>query len=166
MTPWRSSLGILGVLLAAVVAQTTVFGRPNAAGIAPDVVMLVVILLPLRLRSETTLLISFTTGLAVDALGSTALGLRALTLTVVAYVAIKTKERADYSPLAAAVWIGLLTLVGSVLLLTVGTLVSELPLTGGQALRRIVMTPLFTFVVALIAWPVLARLIEPARRSL
>jgi rod shape-determining protein MreD len=129
-------------------------------------VMLVVILLPLRLRAETSLLLAFTGGLALDALGSGALGLRAFTLTVVAFVAIRTRERADYSPLAAAVWVLILTLVGVVLLVVVGTLVSQLPLGGGEALRRILLVPLLTFLVALAAWPVLARLIEPVRRSL
>lgn len=166
MTPWRSGIGVALLLLAAVVVQTTVFGRLNIGGVAPDVVMLVVILLPLRLRPETSLLLGFGVGLTMDALGSGALGLRAFTLTVVAFIAIRTKERADYSPLAAAVWVGVLSLVGVVLLVLVGSLVSQLPLGGGEALRRILLVPLLTFGVALLAWPVLARMIEPVRRSL
>lgn len=166
MTPWRSGLSIALLLVGAIVMQTTVFGRINVGGIAPDLVMLVVILLPLRLRPETSLLLAFTAGLVLDALGAAALGLRAFTLTVVAYIAIKTRERADYSPLAAAVWVLILTLVGVLLLITVGTLVSQLPFGGGEALRRILLVPLLTFVVALAAWPVLARLIEPVRRTL
>jgi rod shape-determining protein MreD len=166
MTPWRSGLSIALLLVGAIVMQTTVFGRINVGGIAPDLVMLVVILLPLRLRPETSLLLAFTAGLVLDALGAAALGLRALTLTVVAYIAIRTRDRADYSPLAAAVWVLILTLVGVLLLITVGTLVSQLPFGGGEALRRILLVPLLTFVVALAAWPVLARLIEPVRRTL
>lgn len=166
MTPWRSGLSIALLLVGAIVMQTTVFGRINVGGIAPDLVMLVVILLPLRLRPETSLLLAFTAGLVLDALGAAALGLRALTLTVVAYIAIRTRDRADYSPLAAAVWVLVLTLVGVLLLITVGTLVSQLPFGGGEALRRILLVPLLTFVVALAAWPVLARLIEPVRRTL
>jgi rod shape-determining protein MreD len=166
MTPWRSGVAVALLLLGSVVIQTTVFGRINVGGVAPDLVMLVVILLPLRLRAETTLILAFTGGLVLDALGSGALGLRAFTLTVVAFVAIRTKERADYSPLAAAVWVLILTLFGVVLLVVVGTLVSQLPLGGGEALRRILLVPLLTFLVALAAWPVLARLIEPVRRSL
>lgn len=166
MTPWRSGIGVAAIVLGSVVIQTTVFGRINVGGIAPDIVMLVVILLPLRLRSETALLLAFTTGLVLDALGAGALGLRAFTLTVVAYIATRTKERADFSPLAAAVWVLVLTFIGVLLLLVVGTLVSQLPFGGGEALRRLLLVPLLTFAVALAAWPILARLIEPVRRSL
>jgi magnesium-transporting ATPase (P-type) len=67
---------------------------------------------------------------------------------------------------AAAVWVLVLTLIGVLLLVTVGTLVSQLPFGGGEALRRILLVPLLTFGVALAVWPVLARLIEPVRRSL
>ena len=166
MTPWRSGLGLVALMVGAIVLQTTVFGRLNIGGIAPDVVMLVVILLPLRLRSETTLLLAFTAGLAMDALGSAALGLRAFTLTVIAYLAISSRERADYSPLAAAVWVLILTFIGVVLLWLVGTLISQLPFGGGEALRHILLVPLFTFLLALAMWPILGRLIEPVRRSL
>ena len=166
MSSWRSGLGVAALLIGAIVLETTVFGRLNIGGVAPDVVMLVVILLPFRLRSEATLLLAFTTGLALDAMGSSALGLRAFTLTVVAYAAIRTRERADYSPLAAAVWILILTFAGVVLLWLVGTLTAQLRFEGGEALRQILLVPLFTFVVALAIWPILGRLIEPVRRPL
>ncbi len=166
MIPWRSGLGVAALIIGAIVLETTVFGRLNVGGVAPDLVMLVVILLPFRLRSETSLLLAFTAGLALDALGSAALGLRAFTLTVVAFAAVRTRERADYSPLAAAVWILVLSFMGVVLLWLVGTLTSQLRFEGGEALRHILLIPLFTFVVALALWPVLARLIEPVRRTL
>lgn len=166
MSAIRGGVGLVAVMLVAIVAQTTLFGRINIDGIAPDVVTLAVVLATLRLRSETGLLVAFITGLVMDALGSGALGLRALTLTVVAFLAIRTRERADYSPLAAAVWAGLLTFAGVVLYVLIGSLVSQVAMDGGQALRRILLVPLLTFLVALLAWPVLARLTEPVRRTL
>lgn len=166
MSALRGGIGLALVILVAIVTQTTLFGRINIDGIAPDVVMLAVILAALRLRNETALLTGFTTGLVMDALGSNPLGLRAFTLTAVAYLAIRTRDRADFSPLAAAVWAGLLTLAGVVLYVLVGSLVSQVAMDGGQALRRILLVPVLTFLVALLAWPVLARLTEPVRRTL
>jgi rod shape-determining protein MreD len=166
MSPVRSGLTVFGLLFGAIVLETTVFGRLNVGGAAPDMVMLVVILLPFRLKPETSLILAFSAGLAVDALSSSPLGLRAFTLTVVAFAAIKTRERADYSPLAAAVWVLILTFAGVVLLWLVGTLTSQLRFGGGEALRHIVLVPLLTFAVALALWPVLGRLIEPVRRTL
>jgi rod shape-determining protein MreD len=162
----RGNLLLVAVLLAVIVAQTTVFGRVTIDGVAPDVVMLTVIMLALRLRPEATLLVGFTTGLVFDTLGSSALGLRAFTLTAVAFVAVRTRDRADFSPLAAAIWAGLLTLVGVVLYVTVGTLVSQVALDGSEALRRVLLVPLLTFLVAMLAWPIFAYLIEPVRRTL
>jgi rod shape-determining protein MreD len=166
MTPLRLGLWVIALLFGAIVVETTVFGRLNIGGAAPDLVMLVVILLPFRMKSETTLLLAFTSGLVVDTLSSSALGLRAFTLTVIAFAAIRTRERADYSPLAAAVWVLVLSFAGVVLLWLVGTLTSQLRFGGGEALRQIVLVPLLTFTVALAMWPVLARLIEPVRRPL
>jgi rod shape-determining protein MreD len=166
MTPARAGLTVVVVIILAIVIQTTVFARFSVVGVSPDLVMLMVILVTLRFRPEPAMLVGFTAGLALDALGSAPLGLRASVLTVVAFAASRTRDRADYSPLAAAVWVGLLTAVGSLLIVIVGTLVGELGLGGREALRRILLVPLFTFVVALALWPVLARLIEPARRAL
>ncbi len=152
------------VLFAAMVVQTTVLGRVNIGGIAPDVTMLVLILLALRVRPEGLLVAAFSTGLVLDAVGSNPLGLRALVLTVVAFAATRTTDRADYSPLAVAVWAGVLSLAGVVLLVLVGSLVSQLSLEIGEAIRRIMLVPLFNFGLALAAWPIVSRLLEPVRR--
>lgn len=166
MRAFRGPLLVAGALLVSIILQTTLFGRVTLGGVAPDVVLLTVILSSFRLRAEQTLLLGFSAGLVMDALGSNALGLRAFNYTVVAYLATRTRERADYSPLAAAVWSALLTLVGVLLLMVVGTLFSQLAMGIAEAVRRVLLVPLLNLGVALLAWPLLARLQAPSRRLL
>lgn len=165
MNRYQGGLVVAAAMLVSIMLQTTLFGRITLGGIAPDLVLVVLIISALRLQPTQTLLLGFTAGLVVDALGSHALGLRALSSTVVAYLAVRTRDRADYSPLAAALWVAVLTLVGVLLLLVIGTMFSQLAITGGEAIRRVLLIPLLNLVVALLAWPLLARLQAPARRS-
>jgi rod shape-determining protein MreD len=68
-------------------------------GIAPDVVILAVVLFSLRARAETAMLAAFSIGFLFDAVASSsALGLRAIAYTTVAFVAVKTRDRADLGP--------------------------------------------------------------------
>jgi rod shape-determining protein MreD len=102
----------------------------------------------------------------VDALSTGALGLRALVYTVVAYVAVRTRDRADLGPISVAAWAGLLSLVGVILLVVLGNVFGQTPLVGGEALRRIILVPVLNFGLALAVAPVTSRLLgsDPLRR--
>lgn len=155
----RSVLVVVSLLLVAIVLQTTLFSQTVV--FIPDLVMLVVILLSLtRLRPELVLGIAFVSGLAVDLLGSSVLGLRAIVFTIVAYVALRTKERADLGRIVVGLWVGLLTLGGVVLLLLIGTLFGQTVLLGDGVVDRLVLVPLANMVLAWIFAPMLVRLID------
>jgi rod shape-determining protein MreD len=146
------------VLLLAVVVQTTLFSRFEF--VTPDLVLLLSILFAATsMRNEAVLVMSFAGGLVVDLLGSTVLGLRAAVFTLAGYLAIRTVDRADLGPVAVAIWAGLITLVGVVLFLLIGTLFGQGGLIGTGLGRRIVLVPLanmvFTFPIA----PALTRLL-------
>lgn len=161
----RGPLAVVGALALAVVIQTTVFGQLRVGGVAPDVVLLVLILVSLRVRPEVALLAAFTTGLVFDALSSTAMGLRAAVYTLVVYVAIRTRDRADFSALAVAGWVALLTLGGVVLFLVLGTLFAQIALDGGEALRRALLVPILNLVIAMVLIPLIARLLQYSGRT-
>lgn len=157
-----AALAMLGALL----VQTTLFGRLRVGGVAPDLVIMVLVLATLRLRNEQALLLAFAAGVVFDALSATAIGLRAIAYVTVVYVAIRTRERADFSPFAVAVWLALMTILGVVLFLVVGTLFAQIRVDGGEALQRLVLIPILNLVIALLLSPVIGRLLEPARRGL
>jgi rod shape-determining protein MreD len=152
-------LVVFTLLLLAVVLQTTLFSQTEV--VIPDLVMLVVIMLALtRLRSEVVLGIAFLAGLAVDLLGSSVLGLRAIVFTIVAYLAMRTRERADLGRVVIGVWAGLLTFTGVLLLLVIGTLFGQSVLLGDGVIALLILVPLANAVLAAIVSPIVVRLVD------
>lgn len=155
----RSIITVGLLLVATVVLQTTLFSQTEV--FTPDLVMLVVILLCLtRIRPELLLGMGFVAGLAVDLLGSAVLGLRAIVFTAMAYLAIRTKDRADIGRIITGIWAGLITLAGVVLLIVVGTLFGQSVLLGDGVTDRLVLVPLANLVLALMFAPMLVRIVD------
>jgi rod shape-determining protein MreD len=160
----RTIAAVVLLYLVAIVIQTTLFGRITI--VTPDLVMLVSILLALtRIRPEAVLGLAFLTGLIVDLLGSSLLGLRAIVFTVVAYIAVRTRERAEVGRLATALWAGVLTLIGVVLLVLIGTLFNQSTLFGERSVALIFLVPLANAIVAAIFAPLVVRLVNGDRTS-
>ena len=161
----RTALIIGLTVLIAVLVQTTLFGRLQV--VTPDLVMLVGILLALtRVRTEAVLAIAFLSGLIMDLLGASLIGLRAVVYTTVAYVAIRTKERAELGRVTIAIWAGLLTLLGVVLLLLLGTLFGQVALVGEEGVSVMVLVPLANTALAALLAPTFVRWVDRDRTAL
>ncbi|MGB7859080.1 MAG: rod shape-determining protein MreD [Acidimicrobiia bacterium] len=147
------------LLVIAVVIQTTLFGQIRF--ISPDLVMLVTILLALtRVRPELVLATAFASGLLIDLLGSSLLGLRAVVFTLVAYAALRTRERAEIGRFAIAIWVGILSLFGVVLLVLVGTVFGQSSLLGSDVATRLVVVPLANMILAGVLGPLFVRVVN------
>jgi rod shape-determining protein MreD len=135
--------------------------------LVPDLVVLVVILATLSLRAEVALVIGFLAGALFDvSLASSVLGLRALVYTVVAYLAVRTRQRADSGPLAVGIWAGFLSLVSVALVVVVGVLFGQSAELGDAMLRRFIEVPITNAVcAALLAVPVTRLLQSGGRRA-
>jgi rod shape-determining protein MreD len=118
------------------------------------------------MRREGVLVMAFTGGLIVDLLSSNLLGLRAAVFSVIAFLAVRTVHRVDIGPVAVAIWAGLLTLVGVVLFLLLGTLFGQGGLVATDLGRRLVFVPLSNLVVSFAVAPLLNRLITGRTRGL
>ena len=155
----RSLLIVASLFLISVVLQTTLFSQMEV--FTPDLVLLVVILLSLtRIRPELVLGLAFLAGLTIDLLGSAVLGLRAIVFTVVAYLALRSRDRADIGRIITGLWAGLLTFGGVVLLIVVGTLFGQTVLLGEGVVDRLFLVPAANLILALIFAPLLVRLID------
>ena len=155
----RSVLIVVLLLVVAVVVQTTLFGRIQL--VTPDLVLLLIIILCLtRIRPEVILAFAFTSGLMIDLLGPSALGLRAVVYTTVAYLGIRTRDRAEIGRVAVALWTGALTLVGVILLMLIGTLFGQASLYGDNAFSRLILVPLANLVIAAAVAPIVVRLVD------
>lgn len=155
----RSVIIVGLLLLGAIILQTTLFSQTEI--FTPDLVMLIVILLCLtRIRPELLLGVAFLSGLAVDLLGSAVLGLRAIVFTVVAYLALRTKDRADVGRVVTGVWTGLVSFGGALLLVVVGTLFGQTVLLGEGVFDRLLLVPLANLILALIFAPMFVRMVD------
>lgn len=147
------------LLLLALVFQTTLISQIEL--FTPDLVMLMIIMLCLtKIRPELVLALAFMSGLAVDLLGTAVLGLRAMVFTVVAYFALRTRERADIGRIVTGLWAGFLTLGGVVLLIVVGTLFGQTVLLGEGVVDQLFLVPIANLVLALIFAPLFVRLVD------
>ncbi len=155
----RSAIVVVLLFVVALVIQTTLFAQINL--VTPDLVLLLVIILCLtKIRPEAILAIAFTSGLVVDLLGPSALGLRAVVYTTVAYIGIRTRDRADIGRVAVALWAGALTLIGVILLMLIGTLFGQSSLLGENTLSRLILVPLANLVIAAAVAPLVVRLVD------
>jgi rod shape-determining protein MreD len=161
----RTALVIGLMVVFAVVVQTTLFGRLRI--VTPDLVLLIGILLALtKVRPDAVLGVAFISGLIVDLLGASLLGLRAVVYTVVAYIAIRTKERAELGRVTIAIWAGVLTLIAVVMLILIGTLFGQVSLLGESAVSRMILVPLANLAVAGLLAPTFVRLVDRDRTAL
>jgi rod shape-determining protein MreD len=155
----RTGLTVFGLVIVAVVVQTTLVNQLQF--VTPDLVMLIVILLPLtRVRPEAVLGVAFVSGLLLDLLGSSLLGLRAMVFTVVAYAAIRTRERAEIGRVGVALWAGGLTFAGLVVLALVGTLFGQATLLGSDVVSRMFLVPIANIILAAATAGLFVRLVD------
>jgi rod shape-determining protein MreD len=163
----RARSASLALILIGVLVQTTLFsvGGIRPFRVAPDVVMVVTIVTARWLDDDAALLVGFTGGVLVDLLASSLLGWRALTLTLVAYMAVRARSRFDLGLMSGALVVLVLSLAGVVLLGVIGTLFGQATLTEPDALRRIMLVPGYNFVLAFLAQPIIARALEGRSRS-
>jgi len=159
---FRPLVSVVFLILFAVVIQTTLFGRIEA--ITPDLMMLISILFALtRIRPEAVLGFAFASGLIIDLIGSSLLGLRGIVFTIVAYIAVRTRDRADIGRVVIGIWAGLLTFIGVLAILLIGTLFGQSTLLGSGTQWEILLVPLANMVIGTLIAPLVVRLVDGER---
>ena len=148
MSRSRVVLALLGVVLALVI-QTTVFGtgRIQPLGVAPALVTLVVIVVAPYLESEYHLLLGFTAGILMDLVGSGTLGLWAMALTAVAYVASRLRERFGRGPVVIGAAVFGLTVLAQILYIVLGTLFGQNTISEPQLLVKILLPGVWNLIL-------------------
>ncbi len=155
----------MAVVVAGLLVQTTFFKEVRPLNVAPDLVLLVVIAAVRWLEPEPAVLLGFTAGFSFDLLGLQVLGLRSLVFTLIAYIAVRTRERFDVNVVATAGWVFSLSLVGVLLVAVIGTLFGEAILAGTDFLRRLLLVPTYNVAVGFAVLPLMTRLLRPVERQ-
>ena len=162
MRDLRPGLTAFLIALIGLVIQSTLFRRFD--WFTPDLVVLVVCIAAFTLASTAELLLGFFAGALVDvSIASSVLGLRSFTYTVVAYLAIRSRESAETGFLAVGVWVGVLTLISVVVLLVVGITFGQSNELGTQVGRRLLQVPLSNLVLAALVSVPMTRLLQRSR---
>ncbi len=155
----------LALGVAAVVLQTTLFAELRPFGASPNLPLLVVIACARHLDPDPAVLYGFSVGLLTDLLGASPLGMWALVMTAAAYGTVRFRDRLEEAPVAGAVLVFVLTLLGEVLFLLLGTLFGLKLLSQAGLVRIVLLTALYTTVLAPALLPGVSLLLAPRRRT-
>jgi len=155
----------LAMVVVAVILQTTLFGegRIQPFGASPNLVVVVVIATVRHLDTEAGLLVGFTGGLLMDLLGGSPLGLWAMVMTVVAYLTLRLRHRADDGVLSVAIGVFALTFLAHSLFVLAGTLFGQRLLTDLDVVRLMLLPSLYNMLLAAVVLPLATRLMGARR---
>lgn len=159
MSRSRVALAV-GVVVAAIVIQTTVFaqGRIQPLGFAPALVTLVIVALSVYLEPEYLLLVGFTAGILVDLMGSSTLGLWAMTLTAVAYIAGRLKQTVVDRPFMLIFIVFGATVFGQFLYVLLATLFGHDTISEPRVLGNVVMPAVWNVLLAVPVFWILSKI--------
>jgi rod shape-determining protein MreD len=116
------------------------------------------------LEPEPAMLVGFTGGLLSDLLGGSALGLWAMSLTVVAYVTLRLRDRADDGPLVIGVGVFVLTLMAQALYALAGTLFGQRTLVDPDVTHLMILPALYTTILAAAVMPLVTLAMRGRRK--
>ena len=151
------------VILTALVLQSTLFAQFTLAGVKPELVYLVTIVLALIEGPASGALAGFCGGMAQDFLLNQPKGITALTLTLVGY-AVGTLRHyvVTPSPLLPVVVVATATMAG-VLFYGVVAFLLGVEVGAGYLIRVALLSSVYNAVLTPIVYPVLRRLAESSR---
>jgi rod shape-determining protein MreD len=161
----RRILVVVGIILTALLLQSTVFSQLRLVGVKPELVYAVTVLVAILEGPNQGAVVGFVGGMAQDfLLNAQPKGLTALTLTLLGYALgmIRTYVVSP-SPLLPAMLVGVGTAVGVAFYQTLAFLLGQLSESVGYALQVTVLTGAYGAILTPIVFPVVRRAIEGSR---
>jgi len=145
----------LALVVAAVALQGALFGegRIHPFGASPNLVVLLVVASVRYLDPEPAMLLGFTAGLLADLLGGSALGLWSMSLTVIAYVTLRVRHRADDGPLVIGFGVFVLTFLAHGLFAFAGTLFGQRTLVNADVVHLMLLPALYSTILGAVVVP-------------
>lgn len=150
--------------IVAVGLQTTLFSRIRPFDTAPALVLLVVMAFSRYLLAEYALLNGFATGLFLDLLSETPLGLWALVLTTVAFTVLRFRDRFEDDYGLVAPFVLVVTVGGLAMFSVLGTIFGEKTLADASIIKRLVLPAVYNVVLAPVILPIASRSLGIVRR--
>ena len=127
MMAWIRRIITAAVVVLAVAAQTSVVSRWNLPGATPDLVLVVVIAFGMRHQPARASMLGFAAGLLLDATPPSVglMGLSALTLTIVGYLAAQLRTDISRSPFGPLLFVAAAAIGSIVIRALLGSLLGD-----------------------------------------
>jgi len=155
----------LGLVVAAVLIQTTVFQHIRPFGYAPALGMLTVIALARILEPEQALFVAFTGGFVQDIVGGAPLGLWASTFTVVAFITLKVRDREIVGTPVILLGVFGLTVIGQFTYAILGTLFGQGIINRPGFIGDLLVPALYNVILAYPVFWLVKVTVRPPERS-
>jgi len=155
----------LGLVVGAVLIQTTVFRYVRPFDLAPALGILMVIAVARYLDAESAMFVAFSGGFLQDLLGGAPLGLWAIAFTIVAFVTVKVRAREILGPPAVLIGVLGVSILGLVTYAILGTLFGEDIITRPGAIWHLTIPAVFNVILAFPAFWIVKITVRPEERS-
>lgn len=155
----------LGLVLAAVLIQTTVFQHLQPFGYGPALGLLMAIATARYLEAEPALFVGFSGGFLQDLLGGSPLGLWASTFTIVVFITLKIRDREIAGPLVILAGVFGLTFIGLFTYAVLGTLFGQGIISRPGIVWDLIVPALYNVILAYPVFWVAKAAIRPQDRT-
>ncbi len=160
----RRIVVIAGVVVVALLLQSTVFADLRLLGVRPELVFLVTVAVAITEGPSEGAVVGFAGGLAQDFLLNQPKGITALTLTLLGYViGLSRAYITSPSPLLPTALVAVGTAAGLLFYSVVATLLGVFDQSVTYAVKVIVLASLYNAVLTPIVYPALRRMVEGTR---
>ncbi len=160
----RRILAWAAVILVALVLQSTLFAQVKLAGVKPDLVYLVTIVLAFLEGPSSGALGGFVGGIAEDFLLNQPKGITALTLTLIGYAVGTIRQYiVSPSPILPVALVGVATFVGMLFNQLIAFLLGQAHVGMAYALRVALLSAAYNAVLTPFLFPVIRWVAEASR---
>jgi rod shape-determining protein MreD len=156
---WRKTAIAVALVILGVALQTTLFVRLRPLNTSPALALLVVLAVSRHLGRVESLLLGFGTGLLLDLLSETALGLWALVITTVAYGTVRLRHRFEDDITLLIPGVFLISFGALALYALLGTIFGEQTLADAQVVRKMLLPAVYNTVLSAVILPPITKLI-------
>lgn len=156
MMAWIRRIVTAAVVILAVAVQTGVVSRWNLPGAAPDLVLVVVVAFGMRHQPARASVLGFAAGLLLDATPPSVglLGLSALTLTIVGYLAAQLRTDMSRSPFGPLLFVAAASAGSVVIHAALGTLLGDPEVAVARIPIVALATALYSTLLGAVAIPI------------
>lgn len=156
---WRRTAVAVALVILGVALQTTLFVRLRPFGASPALALLITLAVSRHLGRVPSLLVGFSTGLLLDLLSETALGLWALVLTTVAFATVRLRRRFEDDVTLLVPGVFLISFAALAMYALLGTIFGEQTLADAQVVRKMLLPAVYNVILTPLVLPPITRLV-------